>query len=228
MRRSAPFQHWFTLGKELFAGRGTNEVTLSDSEGRLLRLRGIVLAVKRKPHVLLLAGPGGAGKTSTAARIAQHPHWEHVCEDDYWVKIKEGRPWGELRTPAEQRIVQSEVVERVLGLVTRRKNVVLEFILYEDPPHPLLNYQRVLASHDIPFTTRILRPSADAVLRRMKLRGRPRDADLEKRRVQAEHQLRCLASPCIQTAWLIDTSDISLEEVYARYFQAIVEDAKGS
>lgn len=183
-------------------------------------------AVKRNPHVLLLAGPGGAGKTSTAARIARHSLWEHVSEDDYWVKIKEGHPWGELRTPTEQRIVQNEVERRVIELVMSKKNVVLEFILYEDPPHPLLNYQNVLASRDIPFTTRILRPSADAVLQRMTMRRRPRDADLEKRRGQVEHQLRCLASPYIQHDWLIDTSDLSLEEVYARHFQALVEGAK--
>jgi adenylate kinase family enzyme len=179
--------------------------------------------VKRHPHVLLLAGPGGAGKTSTAARIAQHPDWEHVSEDDYWVNIKEGHPWGELRTPEEQRVVQVEVVRLVIDLVTRKKNVVLEFILYEDPPQPLLNYQNALASGDIPFTTRILRPSADEVLQRMKVRGRTRDADLEKRRAQAEQQLRCLASPYIQSDWIIDTSDLPLEEMYARHFQAIVE-----
>jgi len=179
--------------------------------------------VKRNSHVILLAGPGGAGKTSTAARIAQHPDWVHVSEDDCWVKIKEGHPWGELRTPEEQRVVQDEVVRLVIDLVTGKRNVVLEFILYEDPPQPLLNYQNALSSRDIPFTTRILRLSADEVLRRMKVRGRPRDADLEKRRPQAEHQLRCLASPYIQSDWIIDTSDLPLEEVYARHFQAIVE-----
>jgi adenylate kinase family enzyme len=179
--------------------------------------------VSRKPHVILLAGPGGAGKTSTAARIAQHPDWEHVSEDDYWVKIKEGHPWGELRTPEEERLVQDKVVRQVIDLVDRKKNVVLEFILYEDPPRPLLNYQTALTSRDIPFTTRILRPSADEVLRRMKTRGRPRDADLEKRRAQTEHQLRCLSSPHIQSDWIIDTSHLPLEEVYTRHFQAIVE-----
>ena len=85
--------------------------------------------MKRKPQVLLLAGPGGAGKTSTAARIARHPDWEQVSEDDYWVKIKEGHPWGELRTPEEERIVQDKVVRRVIELLARKKNVVLEFIL---------------------------------------------------------------------------------------------------
>ena len=104
--------------------------------------------------------------------------------------------------------------------------MVLEFILYEDPPRPLMNYQSALTSMDIPFTTRILRPSADEVLRRMKMRGRRKDADVEKSRAQAEHQLRCLLSPVIQNDWVIDTSDIPLEEVYARYFQAIVETAE--
>lgn len=146
-----------------------------------------------------------------------------MSEDDHWVKIKEGHPWGELRTAEEERIVQDEVVRRVIELVAGKKNVVLEFILYEDPPRPLLNYQNALTLRGIPFTTRILRPSADEVLRRMKMRGRPRDADVEKRRAQAEQQLRCLASPYIHHDWVIDTSDIPLEEVYATHFLAIVE-----
>lgn len=149
-----------------------------------------------------------------------------MSEDAYWVKIKEGHPWGELRTPEEERVVQDEVVRQVIGLVAGKKNVVLEFILYEDPPRPLLNYQNALTSQGIQFTTRILRPSADEVLRRMKMRGRRRDADAEKRRAQAEHQLRCLASPCIQQDWVIDTSDIPLEEVYTTHFQAIVENGE--
>jgi len=182
--------------------------------------------VRRKTHVLLLAGPAGAGKTSTAARIARHRDWEHLSEDDCWVRIKQGHPWGELRTSEEQRIVQNQVLRQILDLVAEEKNVVLEFILYEDPPHPLLNYQNALTSWSIPFTTRILRPSVDEILRRIKLRGRPRDADLEKRRIQVEQQLRCLASPHIKRDWLIDTSDLPLEEVYAKYFRALVEDVE--
>jgi hypothetical protein len=46
---------------------------------------------------------------------------------------------------------------------------------------------------------------------------------VEKRRAQAEQELRCLVSPYIQHDWVIDTSDIPLEEVYATHFQAIVE-----
>ena len=186
-------------------------------------IRGYHLDVNNKPRVILLAGPGGAGKTSTAARIAQHPDWALVSEVDYWVRIKEGHPWGELRTSEEQLLVQDEVVRRVIDLVTRGKNVVLEFILYEDPPRPLLNYQSALTLRNIQFDTRVLRPRADEVLRRMKIRGRPRDVDMEKRRAQTQHQLRCLSSPHIQEEWVIDTSDITLEEVYATHFRAIVE-----
>ena len=171
----------------------------------------------------MIAGPGGIGKTSTAARIARHPDWEHVSEDDYWVRIKEGHPWGELRTSEEERQVQDEVVRRVLDLTLSGKNVVLEFILYEDPPHPLLNYQNALASRHIPVTTRILRSSTDELLRRMKVRGRPRDADMQKRRTQVESQLQCLSSAYIHNHWVIDTSDLSLEQVYATHFQAMIE-----
>jgi len=181
--------------------------------------------VKDKPQVILLAGPGGVGKTSTAARIARHPDWEHVSEDDYWVKIKEGHPWGELRTPEEELQVQDEVVRRVLDLLGSGKNVVLEFILYEDPPHPLLNYQMAFSARHIPVVTRILRTSADELLRRMQVRGRPRDADMQKRRAQLESQLRCLSSHHIHGDWVIDTSDLLLDQVYARHFQAMIENS---
>jgi len=178
-----------------------------------------------RAQVLLLAGPLAAGKTTTAARIAAHPAWEHVCEDDHWVAIKAGHPHAELRTPAEERAVQAQVVERIAALVARRKNVVLEFILYEDPPRPLLNYQEALRGRQIAFTTRILRPSAAEALRRMQARGRPGDANVEKRRAEIEHQLRCLDSTHIQREWVIDTTGLSLEEVYAKHFWAIVEGA---
>lgn len=182
-----------------------------------------ILRAMGRARVLLLAGPLGAGKTTTAARIAAHPAWEHVSEDDHWVAIKAGHPQGELRTPAEERIVQAQVVERVAALVARRKNAVLEFILYEDPPRPLLNYQDAFRAREIDFTTRVLRPSVDEALRRMQVRGRPGDTNVETRRAEVEHQLRCLDSTHIQKAWVIDTSDLSPEEVYAKHFRAIVE-----
>lgn len=175
------------------------------------------------PQVILLAGPSGAGKSSTAARIARHPPWEHLSEDDYWVRIKEGRPPGELRTPAEQRIVQDQVIELVTSSVAAGGKVVLEFILYEAPPLPLLRYQAALRARRIPFATRLLRPELEEVLRRIRARGRPRDADLDQRRVEAIHQLGCLDGPHVDPLWRLDTTGMSLEAVYQQHFRPLVE-----
>ena len=41
-----------------------------------------------KPTAILLAGPAGSGKSTTAARVGQHPRWAHMSEDEWWVKIE--------------------------------------------------------------------------------------------------------------------------------------------
>src|SRR5579863_1488319 len=137
-------------------------------------------------QVVLLTGPAASGKTSLAARIATSPGWKHLCEDDYWVKIKEGHPAGELRTPEEQKMVQAEVISDLLTLLTGGNRVVLEFVLYEDPPRPLLTYQRVLSERAISFMTRILRPSLDELLARIRARGREGEFDIISMRSNAE------------------------------------------
>jgi adenylate kinase family enzyme len=184
---------------------------------------GIILPMEHDTHVILLAGPAGSGKTTTASRIADHPDWVHLSEDDHWVKIKEGRPADELRTADEEKIVQSEVLRRVIATLADHKKVVLEFILYEDPPHPLLSYQKALTVADIPFTTKILRPNVEEILRRIKIRGRDTESDIAQLRADAAHQVQCLGSSHIQSDWVIDTTDIPLEEVYEKHFKPIVE-----
>jgi adenylate kinase family enzyme len=175
-----------------------------------------------KPQVILIAGPAGAGKTSIADRIAQEKGWIHLSEDSAWDAIKDGHPMNEQRSPAEEVIAQAMTVEHLERAIRNGKRVVLEFILYEDPPRPLLNYQQILTEKNIPFMTRILRPQVDEIIRRIQKRGRKDDADLDDRRRHAYHQIRCLDSMHILDEWVIDTTSLSLEEVYVKHFKNLV------
>jgi adenylate kinase family enzyme len=173
--------------------------------------------------VILIAGPGGAGKSTTAARIARHPDWVHLSEDDHWVDVKHGRPVGELRTAAEQDVVHERVVAQVHELVGGGRSVALELILYEDPPRPLLRYQAALGAARIPFTTRILRPSVDEIVRRIRTRARPIDRDLDQVRRTVARQVRVLSSPHVDVAWVLDSTGLTPEELYVTHFASIVE-----
>jgi adenylate kinase family enzyme len=176
-----------------------------------------------KIRVVLLCGPGGAGKTSLASRVARAEGWTHISEDDHWVAIKRGQPRGTSRSSEEQAIVQLEVVRRLLTELAAGRRVVLEFILYENPPRPLLYYQGALAKRGLPFTTAVLSTAPGELLRRIRERGRDACHDDEYLRRHAEHQLACLGSPLIEDAWRIDTTGRAVEDIYDVHFRAIVE-----
>lgn len=132
---------------------------------------------------------------------------------------------GELRTPEEQDLVQQQVIEQMSGVVSGGRRAVLEFILYEDPPRPLLRYSDALTAAGVPFATRILRPDVDEILRRIEGRARDRDADKDRQglRANAEYQVWVLGSDHIRHDWIVDTTALTEDEVYERHFRALVE-----
>ena len=175
------------------------------------------------PHVALIAGPGGSGKSSTAARIAQEPNWVHLSEDTYWDQLKAGRPQGEPRTEAEELVVQQRLFDDLLAHHLSGRNVVVEFILYQMPPTPLQNYMRHLEQFGIGHSTFVLKPSASALRERILARGRPEEMNLEEMQLNIDRQLLCLGPEWISPDLVHDTSSLSLEEFYQRVVRPVLD-----
>lgn len=169
--------------------------------------------------VLLLIGPAGAGKTSLGRRIAQNAGWVHISEDDVWVETKQNHSH---RTPEGRAVVEPRAVALITAALKDGKNVVFDFLVYQDPPVNLTAYQALLKEAGAPVVTRILRPTADAVLARKQQRGRPSEKDLDVERRHTENQIRCLHAKEIDPAWVLDTSDKTLEETYRDHFASLV------
>ena len=117
------------------------------------------------------------------------------------------------------------MIRDLLSMLNRGNRVVLEFILYEDPPRPLLAYQKALSERGILFMTTVLRPTLDELLVRIRARERDEERDIVSLRANAENQIACLASPLIRSEWLIDPTGDTLEETYAKHFKRVVEGA---
>lgn len=181
----------------------------------------LVLSPEQK--VILIAGPAGSGKTSMGRRIGSEDGWFHLSEDRVWDELP--RDPHTARTEAEKAIVQAKAVEYIKAELRKGRSVVLEFIVYDNPPQPIAFYQVELAKFGVPVHTRVLRPSVDEILARQDTRGNShdRERELAERRANAEHQVRCLSSVHIDPSWIVDSSAIALEEVYLRHFAELVE-----
>ena len=173
--------------------------------------------------VILITGPSGSGKTSLAERIAQNENWVLVSEDLFWAEIKEGHPAGEGRTTEEQSVVQPAVMRQIRWLLSNSKNVVLEFINYENPPKPLIYYYEELLKDTSQICVVALRPNEAVIWERKKKRGRANDQDFERELKNARHQLACLESSFIKEEWAIDSSNMTVEEIYAKCILYFVE-----
>jgi predicted kinase len=173
--------------------------------------------------VILVVGPGGAGKTSLGKRIGQESRWHHIAEDAIWDELP--RDPHAPRTDAEKAAVQRRVVDVIRDHVAQGKNVVLDFILYEIPPQPITYYQTELSKLGIHVVTWVLCPSVERILERQASRANSHDTEVAvaERRKNAEHQVSCARSEHIDSRWIIDSSDISAEELYEMYFLPLAD-----
>jgi adenylate kinase family enzyme len=181
------------------------------------------LALLPEQKAILIAGPAGSGKTSMGRRIGGNSGWFHLSEDRVWDELP--RDPHTARTEAGKAIVQAKAVEYIKAELKKGNSVVLEFIVYDNPPQPIVFYQTQLAKLGVPVHTKVLRPTIDDILSRQDLRGNShdRECDLADRRANAEHQVRCLSSEHIDPSWVVDSSGSSLEDVYRRHFAELVE-----
>lgn len=169
--------------------------------------------------VIIIAGPAGSGKTTTAWRIAQNTNWSVISEDEFWVEIKKGHPEGELRTPEEESIIQRKTLDKVISKLASGSNVVLEFILYQNPPTPIIFYQTELEHRNIEVVIRVLKPTEGIIWNRKQKRGRSWDKDEITQREYAKQQLSCLESEYIKEEWVIDNSVYDIDSVYETHFR---------
>jgi adenylate kinase family enzyme len=166
----------------------------------------------RLGRVLLVTGPMGSGKSTLAQYLAEQLGWESLSEDAYWAE----NGWGlGLRTSEQEELVQRQVLVDLLAMCLSGRSVVLEFILYSEPPNPLTTYESGLAEHFVAVDVVVLKPTVSEILRRIVTRGRPRDLQhLQERRREVEHQIRILESDAMGSRRIIDTTDLSVDETY--------------
>jgi adenylate kinase family enzyme len=151
----------------------------------------------------------GSGKSTLARHMAQQLKWDCISEDAYWAE----NGWAGFRSSDQEQVVQRQVIDRLLSVCRSGRSVVLEFILYAEPPNPLSAYQRALDDNSVAYGVIVLKPSVAEVMRRIAVRGRAGDLQrLVEREQDVEHQMQVLESETLRSYRFVDSSDLSVEE----------------
>ena len=151
----------------------------------------------------------GSGKSTLAQNMAQHLDWDCVSEDTYWVE----NGWAGFRSPDQEQVVQHQVIDRLHAVCRSGRGVVLEFILYAEPPNPLSAYEQALDDNSVAYEVIVLKPSVAEVMRRIAVRGRAGDLQrLVELEQDIEHQMQVLESETPRSYRFVDSSDPSVEE----------------
>jgi predicted kinase len=163
--------------------------------------------VLAQPHVILLTGTCGSGKSTVAELIARVEGWVRVSEDDIWPRLfgRDRSPFGTDEHRAKRAMVQEQVLQRVRLARASNRKIVLDATVHESPPEALLEYGARFHSERIPLRVCVLQPELSVAIARDAARlrgslGEDRVASLYAKFTGAVLPERCFLNTSQETA----------------------------
>lgn len=178
-----------------------------------------------KKNLILITGPSGGGKTALAEYISEKRGYIMVSEDIFWGEFTKDRiDYDGFRTEEEEVIIRAQVTEHINKLLEEDKDVVLEFILYCEPPRPLIAYTEAFETR-ANIIVAVLNPSADSVVTRKLKRGRGNEnnTNIAEETKYIENWRKLIKTPYIKKEWIIDNNNLTVEETFRKIFDNIRE-----
>jgi len=158
------------------------------------------------PHVLVLTGTCGSGKTTVSTLLESLHGWARVCEDDIW-RSRFGNArgaFGSAEHRRKRRAMHDVVFEECLPAIAAGRCVVVDATVHEAPPEAYGEYGEFFDEKGIPWRLRVLHPSLEAAITRDAARpsgrlGAERVASLRAKFTRAVFDEDCFVDTTDQT-----------------------------
>ncbi|HZF09410.1 MAG TPA: AAA family ATPase [Thermoanaerobaculia bacterium] len=170
--------------------------------------------MNREPHILIITGTCGSGKTTVTTLLAKQQNWARVSEDDIWPRLfgKNRGAFGTEEHRRKRREVQEIVFGACLAALAEGRNVAIDATIHETPPEAFGEYREFFEARSIPWTLRVLHPRLEVAV--------VRDATRRTGRLGAEQVASLWAKftgAIFPEQCFIDTSDETPEQTVRRF-----------